>query len=84
MVCLWDIVGGWSFVGRCRCTSEVRGDSLMAPDHSAIHVRSSWSSLNWSVFLGKPNYEMPRESSGSLSIQPLSCTPWCSADTQFC
>ena len=34
--------------------------------------------LNWSVFLERPYNRTPRESAGSLSIQPIGCTPWCS------
>ena len=32
---------GWSHVGRCRSMSRVRGDTLMTPDHTAIHERGS-------------------------------------------
>ena len=30
-----------SYVGRCRRTSRVRGDTPITPDHTAIQVRSS-------------------------------------------
>ena len=32
---------GGSIVERCQSTSQVRGDILMTPDHTAIQVRSS-------------------------------------------
>ena len=31
----------WSHFRRCRSTSQVQGDRLMTPDHTAIQVRSS-------------------------------------------
>ena len=41
MVCMWDKAnGGSSYVGRCRSTSRVRGDTLMTPDHTAVQMRS--------------------------------------------
>ena len=36
-----DKARGWSYVGRCRSTSCVRGDTLMTPDHIAVQVSSA-------------------------------------------
>ena len=35
-----EVVGGMHAV-RCQRTSQVQGDTLMTPDHSAVPVRSS-------------------------------------------
>ena len=40
------------------------------------------SSQNWSVFLRRPELWTPREGSGSLSMQPVCYTPWCSTDAE--
>ena len=39
------------------------------------------SCLNCSVFLERPQHSAPRESSSSLSKQPVGCIPWCSTDS---
>ena len=49
-----------------RPESEVM--TIMTPDHTSFQVGLS---RNWSVY---------REGFGSLSLQPVDCTPWCSTD----
>ena len=33
--------GDWSYVGSCRSTFRIQGDTLMTPDHTAVQVCSS-------------------------------------------
>ena len=79
MVCMRDM----SHVRRCRSTSRVRGDTLMAPGRTAIQVRSAGGGrAGIRRLLGKAlTFGMPQEGSGSVSMQPVGCTLWYSTDT---
>ena len=77
--------GGLRHVGRCLSTSRVRGEDT---DDTQSHRLPGaqlwvWSSLNWSVILGRPEHRMSPEGSGSLSEKPVSRTPWCSTDADI-
>ena len=42
-----------------------------------LSVALSWNLL---IFLGRPEHRTLQKGSGSLSMQPVGCTPWCSTD----
>ena len=74
--------GGWSHVGRCQSTFRVRGEDT---DDTRSHLCSNvqlWVGLcqNWSVLLERLYHGTPWEGSGSLSMKPVGCAPWCSMD----
>ena len=50
---------------------ECVGNTLITPDRTTIHVEPELVGLP-----GKAYHGMPREGSGSLSMQPVGCTPW--------
>ena len=41
----------------------------------------AYLTLTWLVFQVRPLHGSPREGCGSLSMQPVGCTPWCSTVT---
>ena len=72
----------WSHVGRCRSISRVRSeDTNDIPSHR-LPGAQLWigSSQNCLVFRGRPLHGTPREVSGSMSMQPVGYTPWCTTD----
>ena len=50
----------------------------MTPDHTIIQVRSLGNVE--SELVGLPGKALAQEDSGSLSMQPVGYTPWCSTD----
>ena len=81
MVCMQDKSKA---VGRMLGDAGAHPDCDMmtpiTPDHTIFQVCNSGSSRDWSVFLGRPKHGTPHEGFGSLSLQPVGYTPWCSMD----
>ena len=50
----------------------------LTPDHTPF--RYVTQGRVESVFRGRSQHGTPREASGSMSMQPVVCTPWCSTD----
>ena len=57
------------------CTDDTRSHRFPGAKLWAL------SRQNWSVFRGKPQHGMPRDGSGSLSMQLVGYTPWCYTDS---
>ena len=54
----------------------------MTPDHTTIHCGAVVQvELEMVSLPGNSSHRSPREGSGSLSMQPVGCTLWCSTDT---
>ena len=58
--------------------------TLMVPDHTAFQVLALGGVVpEVKCFWRWPLHMTPREGSGSLSMQPVGCTQWCSSDNQY-
>ena len=77
-----DWLVGWLHVGGCRSTSQMRSEdpddirSLYLP---GAQLRVGLS-LNWLVLMWRPLHGTRWEGSVSMSMLPISCTPWYSTD----